>query len=59
MSSNQFKAPCMVNHMSNGLIELISLAELDAIMLTMLTPNKNNKREVNEFCLSSFEHTET
>lgn len=59
MSSNQFKAPCMVNHMSNGLIELISLAELDAIMLTMLTPNKNNKREVNELCLSSFEHTET
>jgi hypothetical protein len=55
MSSNQYKAPCLVNHMSNGLIELISLAELDTIMLTMITPSVKNKCQQNEREISSLE----
>lgn len=47
MNCNQSSTPSLVNHMSNGLIELISLAELDAIMLTMLTPGIKSRTQVN------------
>jgi hypothetical protein len=41
--------------MSNGLIELISLAELDAVMLTMLTPSIKNKYQQDEGVKNSFD----
>jgi hypothetical protein len=38
METKQIRVPAMINHLSNGLLELMSLSELDAMMLTMLTP---------------------
>jgi hypothetical protein len=38
METNEFKVPSLINHLPNGLLELVSLSELDAIMLSMLTP---------------------
>jgi hypothetical protein len=38
MEANELKAPSLINHLPNGLLELVSLSDLDAIMLTMLTP---------------------
>jgi hypothetical protein len=38
MEAKELKAPSSINHLPNGLLELVSLSELDAIMLSMLTP---------------------
>ena len=38
MEANELKAPSSINHLPNGLLELVSLSDLDAIMLSMLTP---------------------
>lgn len=38
MENNEIKASSSINHLSNGLLELMSLSELDTIMLTLLTP---------------------